>query len=96
MNEDNKTKELWYMPAVRMVAGASGWFAGPIIIALILGKYLDNKYDSDPWFLIGLTGVAFIFSIFGILKILTKYLKEIEREADEKKKLLEENQNLDK
>lgn len=59
----------------------SGWIAGPIIIALILGKYLDKKYNSDPWFFLGLTAVAFFISIFGIFKILMKYLKEIEREA---------------
>ena len=87
MNEDNKTKELWYMPAIRMFANVSGWIAGPIIIALFVGKWLDKKYDTAPWIFLGLTGIAFLISIFGIMKILIKYLKDIEREANEKKNL---------
>ncbi|MFA5773292.1 MAG: AtpZ/AtpI family protein [Candidatus Paceibacterota bacterium] len=83
--DDNKVQELWYMPAIKMFANISGWIAGPIIIALIVGKYLDKKYNSDPWFFIGLTVIAFVISIAGIMKILMKYLKEIEREAKEKK-----------
>ena len=72
-------------------ANISGWIAGPIILALIVGKWLDNKYDSDPWFFIGLTGVAFFISIFGILKILMKYIKDIEKEAREKREKGENN-----
>lgn len=85
MEKDNKVKELWYMPAIKMGADVSIWIAGPIIIALFVGKWLDKKYDSDPWFFIGLTVVAFIISIGGIMKILMKYLKDIEREAKEKR-----------
>jgi len=93
---DNKNnKQLWWQPAMVMFANISGWIVGPIILALIVGKYLDKKYDSDPWFFIGLTAVAFFISIFGILKILMKYIKEIEREAKEKKDLQEKNKTLD-
>jgi F0F1-type ATP synthase assembly protein I len=88
-NKDNK--ELWYKPAMMIFANISGWIAGPIILALIVGKWLDNKYDSDPWFFIGLTGVAFFISIFGILKILMKYIKDIEKEAREKREKGENN-----
>ena len=75
------------MPAIKMFANVSGWIAGPIIIALFVGKWLDKKYDTAPWIFLGLTGIAFLISIFGIMKILMKYLKEIEREANEKKNL---------
>jgi len=85
MENYKNNNEVWYMPAIRMFANISGWIAGPIILALIVGKWLDKKYDSEPWFFIGLTGVAFFISIFGILKILMKYLKDIERETNIKK-----------
>jgi F0F1-type ATP synthase assembly protein I len=84
-NKDNK--ELWYKPAMMIFANISGWIAGPIILALIVGKWLDKKYNSEPWFFIGLTGVAFFISIFGILKILMKYIKDIESEAKSSKAL---------
>jgi len=89
MENDNKVKELWYMPAIKMFANVSGWIAGPIILALIVGKYLDRKYDSSPWFFLGLTAVAFTISIFGIVKIMTQYIREIEKEARNKKESLE-------
>ena len=76
-----------------MFANVSGWIAGPIIIALIVGKYLDKKYNSDPWFFLGLTAIAFFISIFSIVRIMMKYIREIEKEAKEKKALLENQEN---
>jgi F0F1-type ATP synthase assembly protein I len=94
--DSKQNKELWWRPGVMIFTNISGWIAGPIIIALILGKYLDKKYNSDPWFFLGLTAIAFFISIFGIVKILMKYLKEIEREAKEKREQKENNQNINK
>ncbi|MFA6355383.1 MAG: AtpZ/AtpI family protein [Candidatus Paceibacterota bacterium] len=82
---DKKVKDLWWKPAVMIFSNVSAWIAFPIILALILGKYLDKKYDSAPWFFIGLTILSFIVSITGIWKILKKYIKEIEEEANNKK-----------
>ena len=93
--DNNQKKELWWRPAVMIFSNISGWIVGPIIIALILGKYLDKRYNSEPWFFLGLTAIAFFISIFGIVKILMKYLKEIEREAKEKRES-QENQNINK
>jgi len=101
---EKKNDKLWWKPAIVIFGNVSSWIIGPIILALIIGKYLDKKYDSDPWFFLGLTGVAFFISIFGIVKILKKYLKEIEKparppeegaggEAKEKKLLEKENLN---
>ena len=92
MNKD-QNKELWWRPAMMMFANVSGWIAGPIIIALIVGKYLDKKYNTDPWFFLGLTAIAFFISIFSIVRIMMKYIREIEKEAKEKKALLENQEN---
>jgi len=80
--KDNK----WWVAGVRMFGEISVWIVVPIVLALFIGKYLDNKYDSAPWLFLGCTALAFIISIFGIWKILSKYLKEIEKEILEKKK----------
>lgn len=66
----------------------SGWIAGPIIISLLLGKYLDKKYNSAPWFFIGLTILAFTVSITAIWKVINKYIKTIEEENKNKKENL--------
>ncbi|MEA3399548.1 MAG: AtpZ/AtpI family protein [Patescibacteria group bacterium] len=72
-----KKKKLWWKPAITIAINISGWVAGPIIIALFLGKHLDKKYDTAPWIFIGLTIIAFIISITAIWKILKKYLDSI-------------------
>jgi len=46
----------------------SGWIAGPIIAALFVGKWLDNKYNSKPWIFLASVGIAFIISSVGIVK----------------------------
>lgn len=51
-----------------IVSRLSAWIAAPIIIALYLGKWLDNKYDSAPKLLLLCIGVAFIASMTGLIK----------------------------
>lgn len=91
---DNKrnNKSAWWQPALVISSQVTGFIAGPIIIALFLGKYLDKKYGTDPWIFLGLTGIAFIISCSGIISITLKYTKKIEQELREKK---EENQSTD-
>jgi F0F1-type ATP synthase assembly protein I len=62
----------------------TGWIAAPIIIALFLGKYLDNKYQTEPWIFLGLTALSFVISCVGIVRITIKYTKKIESELKEK------------
>jgi F0F1-type ATP synthase assembly protein I len=76
---NNLDKNLWWQPAIRIFLKMSGWVAGPVIISLMLGKYLDKRYNTEPWFFLGLTGIAFFVSIFGIMRLLIIYIKEIER-----------------
>lgn len=70
--------------ALNIFGEISTWVVVPIVAALILGKYLDGRFDTKPWIFLSLTGVAFIVSIFGIGKILVKYIKDIERENKNK------------
>lgn len=83
---NDKNDKDWWRPAVNMFANISGWVAGPIVIALFLGKYLDNKYgNGGQWYFIVLTGFAFLVSIAGIWRILKKYIDGINAEAELKK-----------
>jgi F0F1-type ATP synthase assembly protein I len=61
----------------------SGWVAGPVVIALLAGKWLDKKYLTEPYFLIGMVGVGFFVSVFGILRESKKYIRMV----DEKDKI---------
>jgi len=68
----------WWQPSVILFARMSGWIAGPIIIAVFLGKFLDNKFNTHPWMFLGSVGTAFVLSIFGISRDAIKAMKVIE------------------
>ncbi|MEK7539375.1 MAG: AtpZ/AtpI family protein [Patescibacteria group bacterium] len=75
MNEDKK--KLDWKPAFQIFGRVSTWVIAPIILALIIGKALDTRYGTDPWIFLGLTGIAFLFSIFGIVRTVKNYIKNL-------------------
>lgn len=46
----------------------SVWIAGPVIIALYLGDWLDEKYGTEPWLFLGCMILAFLVSLYGLVK----------------------------
>ena len=67
-----------------MFTKVSAYVAIPIVIALYVGKYFDNRYDTTPWVFLSLTFFAFLISLFSIWRYLIKYMKELEKEALDK------------
>lgn len=76
---------MWWRPALIMFSQVSGWIVGPIIVATLLGKYLDKKFHTHPYFFIGLMVVSFTLSMVKIVKVTSQQIKKIEREAEKKK-----------
>jgi len=84
--EENKNKNgIWWKPAVEIFSEISTWIAIPIILALIVGKSLDNRYGTKPWLLLGFAGVSFLISCFGIIRAVKKYAAKIRKEEKEEK-----------
>ena len=91
---DNKAKKgAWWQPALEVGAQITGWVAGPIILALFAGKWLDNRYHSEPWIFLGSMVLAFIITSVGIAKVATNYIKKIEKEAKKQNNNKENNFN---
>jgi len=88
MAEKKPQKSLW-QPALTIFAEVTGWIVAPVIIALFLGKYLDEKYHTEPWLFLGLTAMAFVISCIGIVIVAGRYIRQIEREN--KEKLIKQN-----
>ncbi len=63
----------------------SGWIAGPVIMAVILGKYLDGKFGTTPWIFIGMTGIAFLVSMWNIWKAVKKYAETLKNNSWQQK-----------
>lgn len=81
---NDKSKIPWWEPGMVMFARLSGWIAGPIIVAVFLGKWLDKKYSTAPWIFLATVGAAFVLSSFGIVKEAKSMMNKIIE--DEKKK----------
>ena len=75
-NPNNKLP--WWRDGLISFVKIGASIAVPIIIALYLGQYLDNKYNSEPWIFLGLTFIAFTISMFFIYKNMMKYVKDAE------------------
>lgn len=84
--QKNKPRAPWWQPGLLLFGKLSGWIAGPIIIAVFLGKWLDNKYGTEPWLFLITVGLAFVLSSFGIVKDALKEMKRIEEESKKKDK----------
>ena len=74
--------QAWWQPAVAVFARLSGWLLAPLIIGTTLGKWLDRKYDTAPWLFLATIGVAFVVSMFGLIKNTMEEFKKIEKAAN--------------
>lgn len=92
---DKDSQQVWWHPAINIFAQISGLLVGPIVIALMLGRYLDEKFATEPWFFLGLTTIAFIISITALIKIGKNYIEKIEREQKKKETNKHESSKTD-
>lgn len=60
----------------------TGLIIGPLIIALIVGKFLDTKFDTQPWIFLLTTGLAFMISIVSIVHVAKRYIKTLDTSND--------------
>ena len=77
----------WWREGLMAFIKVSALIAIPIVIALYLGKYLDNRYHTDPWIFLGLTLMAFIISLVSIWINMVKYIKDLEAKEKDKRNI---------
>ncbi|MEK9181458.1 MAG: AtpZ/AtpI family protein [Patescibacteria group bacterium] len=75
--QSSNTGGPWWKPAMQIFSEVSTWIAVPIILALIAGKALDQRYDTKPLMLLVLAGIAFLISAYGIVQSVRNYVKKI-------------------
>lgn len=56
----------------------SSWIVAPIVGALLLGSWLDEKYNHENFFTLTFIAVAFIITCVGIAKEALKAIKSLE------------------
>lgn len=85
----NNDKNEFMRLALTIFAETTGWIAFPVIGALFLGRWLDEKQGTDPLYYLSMTAAAFIISSVGIGITGVKYMKRIEAEENKSKTLSE-------
>ena len=78
---EGEKKKLYWQPAVEIFSQVSVWIVVPIVLALIFGKMLDTHFGTTPIIFLALAGVGFLFSCFGIMRVVKKYVKEIQNQS---------------
>ncbi|MBI5794170.1 AtpZ/AtpI family protein [Candidatus Uhrbacteria bacterium] len=69
----------YYRLAMRIFADFSGSIAIPAVLAALLGKWLDEKYGTEPRYLIMLLAIALILTSVILVRKAKKYLAEYEK-----------------
>lgn len=64
--------------AIRIFADFSGSIAIPSVLGALLGKWLDARYGTKPWLLIGCLAVAFLLTAIIVVKKARFYSKKYE------------------
>lgn len=91
--DKNKEQNDWLRLALTVFAETTGWIAFPVVGALFLGRYLDEKQGTEPLYYLSITASAFIISSIGIARVGVKYMKQIEKEEELKKKKVNDSRN---
>jgi len=82
----NESKEVpFWQPGILMFSRMSGWIIGPIVLAIFLGKWLDQRYGTEPWLFLGTVGLAFIISMFGLVRDAFREMEKLSKEDKDKK-----------
>lgn len=64
-------------PYLFMSIRLSSWIIVPVLIGVFLGRWLDEKYGTQPWLFLGSIGIAFAISMIGLIKNTIEAYKNI-------------------
>jgi Kef-type K+ transport system membrane component KefB len=67
-----------WVPAVQVFSEISTWIIVPIVLALFIGKSLDAHFGTKPLIFLISVGLAFLFSCFGIVRVVKNYMKKLQ------------------
>lgn len=72
-----KVEKAWWSSGLRLFGLMTAWIVVPIIGAIYLGHFLDERYDSKPWLFLSCVFVAFLISNVGIVREGLRAMREI-------------------
>lgn len=61
---------------VEIFSEITGLIVFPVIAGALVGRWLDSKYNSEPWFIIVGTAFGIIVASISIASLVKKYIKK--------------------
>lgn len=61
----------------------SSWIVIPVLIAIFIGKWLDEKYNTEPWLFLISVGIAFTISMIGLIRSSINEMNKVNIKARE-------------
>lgn len=85
MSDTSKQQAPWWQPGLILFLKLNSWIVAPVIVATLIGRWLDRKLGTAPWLVAVFIIVAFTLSIVGITRQGLKAMKGQEGEQKEDK-----------
>jgi F0F1-type ATP synthase assembly protein I len=79
------TNNDWWQKGLNLFVRLSAWIAAPVLLAVLVGKWLDTKFNSEPWLFLATVGLSFVVSMFGLIKEASQEFKKINAAEDKNK-----------
>lgn len=79
-------KEKYSGRVIGLLVNMTAWIVGPVLAGIFIGKFLDQKFNTEPWLFLASVGVCFLVSMFGLIKNALREFKRIERESKNNEK----------
>ncbi len=73
MSSHEPKDKSWQSVALAIGAQATGWIVGPALLGLWLGTVLDQRYATQPLWVLICMGVAFVITVIGLLRLAKRY-----------------------
>jgi len=91
-NQGKDKKNFDWLPTTILFFKYSAWIVAPLIAALYIGRWLDEKYKTEPWLFLASVGISFLVSMVGLVMETYRGYRDLEGKNDENVKI--KNQNV--
>jgi F0F1-type ATP synthase assembly protein I len=81
----SKKPKLWWQEGLFFFYNISSWIIGPLLLGIIIGKYIDSRFMSSPKYLIISIFVAFIITNIGLFLRVKEYSKKLSDQSKSEK-----------
>lgn len=79
MENNDKKASIWKSAYIKVFTEISAWIVGPVLVSILIGNYLDQRFNSAPWILGVALALSFTLSMVMIVKIAKKYEKDLDK-----------------